>query len=297
MPIQSKRWQQGRGLHLVKPLSVVETMTSLELDPTASPQRLLGRVAVVTGTGLNGSAIGYSEAAAILFAAHGANVVVANSNDTTISDTLRQIGAIGASAIAFVGDLRDDSTCRRLIESAIDRYGQLDILLNNVSVTGPIADAVTVGLAEWESTLTTNIDSVMLACRHAVPVMRNPGSIVNVASMAAIRAPGLLAYAASKGAVLSMTVAMAGEYGRHGIRVNCVVPGQVWSPLASVHSTNEGDLAGLRERRSVSNALATEGTAWDIAYAALFLASDEARWVTGQALCVDAGASILRPTN
>lgn len=270
-------------------------LAEFDAGPPRSAQRLVGKVAIVTGVGQRGAAIGYSEAIAVLFAIHGASVILADMNDITVSDTLAQITKIGGSAESFVGDLSDDATCAQLISQAVDRYGKLDILVNNASITGQVANAVTVAMADWHAVMSTNIDSVMLACKYAIPAMKSGGAIVNIASMAAIRAPSLLAYAGSKGAVLSMTTAMAGEHGRQGIRVNCVIPGQVWSPLATVHAHSEMELAAVRQRRRVGNALATEGTSWDIAYAALFLASDEARWITGQALGVDAGASILRP--
>jgi NAD(P)-dependent dehydrogenase (short-subunit alcohol dehydrogenase family) len=145
--------------------------------------------------------------------------------------------------------------------------------------------------------LEVNLKSVMLMSKFAIPAMgRSGGAIVNISSIAAFRQADRMAYPASKGAVNALTMAMAGLHARDGIRVNCVAPGQVWTPV--VADTFPGDpaaVAGLRERRRKSSLMKTEGTAWDIANAVLFFASDESRWVTGQTMLVDGGLHIGRP--
>jgi NAD(P)-dependent dehydrogenase (short-subunit alcohol dehydrogenase family) len=166
----------------------------------------------------------------------------------------------------------------------------VDILVNNVGISGPAGNAEGVDPEAWDYAMQVNVKSVMLMAKYAVPEMRKSGggAIVNLSSVAGLRAghPGLL-YATTKGAIVQMTRAMAGHHGADNIRVNAVAPGYVYTPMvASRGMTDE-----LRQQRAQSGMLKTEGSAWDVAEAACFLASPAARWITGQTLPVDAGRS------
>ena len=146
-----------------------------------------------------------------------------------------------------------------------------------------------VDLAEWDRLMNTNLKSMMLTSRFAIPRMieSGGGSIINISSIAGLRALGDALYTTSKAGVIGLTLALAGDHGRDGIRVNAIAPGAVYTPMVAGRLSDE-----TRERRRNSSALGTEGTAWDVAWAAVYLASDEARWVTGVVLPVDAGATI-----
>jgi NAD(P)-dependent dehydrogenase (short-subunit alcohol dehydrogenase family) len=183
-----------------------------------------------------------------------------------------------------------------MVRAATERYGALHVLVNNVGIGGESASVVDADEAVWDRVMTVNDKGMMLASKHAIPAIAaaGGGAIVNLSSVAALRQNERAAYSASKGAILSLTMVMAGQHARQGIRVNAVVPGQVWTPMVAAE-TDEANRPALRERRRLGSLLKTEGTAWDIAHAALFLASDDARWITGQRLIVDGGMSIGRP--
>jgi NAD(P)-dependent dehydrogenase (short-subunit alcohol dehydrogenase family) len=152
--------------------------------------------------------------------------------------------------------------------------------------------------AEWNRVIAVNLTSMALTSKHLIPQMveRRGGSIVNISSIAAVRQADRAAYAASKGGVIALTMAMAGQHAREGIRVNCVAPGQVWTPVvADTFPGGAEEIEQLRRKRRLSSLLKTEGTGWDIGNAILFFASDEARWITGQTLLVDGGLSVGRP--
>jgi NAD(P)-dependent dehydrogenase (short-subunit alcohol dehydrogenase family) len=144
-----------------------------------------------------------------------------------------------------------------------------------------------------------NVTSIMLVCKCALPSISDGGSIINMSSIGAVRWTERTAYAASKGAVLSLTVALAGQCAPRGVRVNALVPGAIWTPLVMEEAAarvggDPSEIARVRAQRQRQALLPSEGTAWDTAWAALFLASDESRWITGQALVIDGGASIAR---
>lgn len=269
--------------------------------PLASPApagRLDGRVAVVTGAGSSGVGIGNGRAAAILLARAGARVVVSDMELEAAIATEAMIHGEGREAMAVHADVTSPDACRSLIAATIAAYGRLDVLVNNVGIAGPAGTAVTVDIDEWHRGLLVNVTSMMLTARFAVPEMasRGGGSIINIGSVAGLRggSPNLL-YPTSKGAVVNMTRAMAVHHGPQGIRVNCVCPGLVYTPMVAEGGMSE-ERRDIRRRRG---ALKIEGTGWDTGAAVVYLASDEARWVTGVALPVDAGttASVSDPNN
>lgn len=252
--------------------------------------RLSGRVAIVTGAGSRTSGIGNGRAASILLARNGAKVLLIDAILEAAEETGRMIADEGGTSIALQADITQPDACANAVRTAVTAWGRLDILVNNVGIGGPPGTAVEVDLAAWEQALRVNVTTMMLMAKYAIPEMRKlgAGSIVNIASVAGLLGghPSLL-YPTSKGAVVNMTRAMAAHHGSEGIRVNCIAPGMVYTPMVS----SRGMSPELREARRKRSLLQTEGSGWDVGNAVIYLVSDEARWVTGVILPVDAGAT------
>ena len=258
--------------------------------------RLTGKVAVVTGAGATGSGdfVGIGQAISILFARQGAKVLLVDRDQANAETTLATIREEGGEASIFLGDVTSNDDCRDMAREVVARYGQLNVLINNVGISGP---GLVTEVAEdfWDTVIDVNLKSVMLTSKHAIPAIieAGGGSIVNLSSIVGLRAGSFGAshpYAASKGGIIGLSNSMAVHYGRDNVRVNCIAPGHVRSPMVARHASEE--MLTLRRR---AGPLGTEGTAWDVAYAALFLASDEARWVSGVTLPVDAGLLAATP--
>jgi NAD(P)-dependent dehydrogenase (short-subunit alcohol dehydrogenase family) len=253
---------------------------------------LTGKVAVVTGGGAAGDGIGNGRAAAILLAKAGARVVVVDRDGALARRTVEMIGAVGGEGLALEADVTRAADCAAMVQATLDRFGRLDLLDNNVGVgsRGSVLDETE---ENWRRVMQINVDSMFLAAKHAIPAMRRVGggAIVNVSSISALRPRGLTAYSVSKGAVIALTRAMAVDHGREGIRVNCVAPGPVYTPM--VYSRGMSDTA--RQQRRKASALGIEGTGWDIGCAVRFLLSDQARYITGHVLVVDGGTSLTAP--
>jgi NAD(P)-dependent dehydrogenase (short-subunit alcohol dehydrogenase family) len=205
------------------------------------------------------------------------------------------IAAEGGTASVFEGDVSHRDGCQRLAAAAVERYGRLDILQNNVGIPST-QNLEEITEEAWDNVMGVNVRSMVLAAQAAVPLMAatGGGSIINISSIAGLRAypARSTAYTTSKAAVIGLTMALAGQLGGRRIRVNCIAPGQVYTPLVAERL----DAAG-RQRRATSGLIKDEGSAWDIAWAAVYLASDEARWVNGHVLTVDAGITITIPDN
>lgn len=254
-------------------------------------KRLSGLVAIVTGAGSRASGgIGNGRATSVLLAREGARVALVDSVRSSAAETLEMVEREGGEAFVIEADVTDAEACGRAVAKTVRRWGRLDILVNNVGVSGPVGTAVEVELEEWDRAMRVNVTSMLLMARYAIPEMRKlgAGAVVNLGSVAGLTGghPHLL-YPTSKGAVVQMTRAMAAHHGLEGIRVNCVCPGMVYTPMVYAM----GMTPEVRERRRRRSLLQTEGTGWDVASAVLYLVSDDARWVTGTILTVDAGTT------
>lgn len=255
---------------------------------------LHGKVAIVTGGGAAGDGIGNGRAAAILLARAGAQVVVVDRKLELAERTAEMIGAEGGEAKALEADVTDESHCRALAEQTMERFGRLDLLDNNVGI-GSRGSVVEEPPDRWRRVMQVNVESMFLVSKYAIPAMiasGGGGAIVNVSSISALRPQGLTTYSVSKGAIIALTRAMAVDHGPDGIRVNCVAPGPVYTPMVGAGGAMPEAVRDVRRRASV---LAIEGTGWDIGHAVRFLLSDQARYITGQTLVVDGGTTLRGP--
>jgi NAD(P)-dependent dehydrogenase (short-subunit alcohol dehydrogenase family) len=249
--------------------------------------RLAEQVAIVTGAGSRGPGLGNGKATSILFAREGATVLCVDAVLERAEETVKEIAREGGEASAFAADVTRAADCRAMVAEAVERYGRLDILHNNVGIESR-AEILDLTEEEWDRVMAVDLKSVMLASRAAIPALaeRGGGAITCVSSIAALRGHQRTAYAAAKAGVIGLVVTLAEQLGPKGIRVNAIAPGQVWTPMVAYHGERG------REERRRRTPLGTEGTAWDVAWAAVYLASDEARWVTGQVLVVDGGLTL-----
>ena len=259
--------------------------------------RLAGKVALVTGAGSVGPGWGNGRAIAVRFAQEGARVFAVDKDAGSMNETLALVREVGGDATPYTCDVTDSAAIAALVAACVARYGRIDILVNNVG--GPLPGGpVELSEEDWGRQLDINLTSVFLMCKHVMPVMeqQGTGAIVNIASTSGIRWTGAAAvgYAAAKAGVIQFGRVVAVEYAAKGIRMNSVVPGQLHTPLVdAVLARNQsgGDIEALLKRRQARIPLPFMGDGRDTANAALFLASDEARFVTGTEIIVDGGMS------
>jgi NAD(P)-dependent dehydrogenase (short-subunit alcohol dehydrogenase family) len=257
-----------------------------------SERRLAGKVAIVTGAGSQGEGVGTGKAISILFAREGARVALVDVQPERAEKTLATIQAEGGEAFVTAADVSRSEDCERVVAETADRWGRLDVLVNNVGIVPPAARVHELDEAIWDRVLAVNLTGAMLMCKHALPRMiaSGGGAIVNISSTGALQSTGdTPAYGAAKAGLLRLTADLAVGYGRDHIRVNAIAPGQIATPLVSGRSER-----AQRERELIAP-LGTRGDAWDVASAALFLASDEASWITGVCLPVDGGLLQIAP--
>lgn len=250
---------------------------------------LKGKVAIVAGGGAAGDGVGNGRAAAILLAEAGARVLVVDRDESLAARTAGMAAARGGEARAMGADLTDPAQCDAAVGAATGAWGRLDILDNNIGI-GSRLSVVDETEEHWDRVMEVNLKPMFLMSKHAIPAMAasGGGSIVNISSISATRPKGLTAYSTSKGAVLALTQAMAVDHGADGIRVNCILPGPVYTPM--VYSP--GMSGEQRDQRREASLLRIEGEGWDIGKAVVYLASDWARYVTGHLLTVDGGCSL-----
>jgi NAD(P)-dependent dehydrogenase (short-subunit alcohol dehydrogenase family) len=248
--------------------------------------RMAGSAALVTGAGSSGDFLGTGAATAMLLAAQGAVVGILDIDTERAEHTRKRIEELGGQAVALTADITDEKATRAAVDDFAHRAGRLDAVVNNAGISGEGA-VLRTSRAGWDRVLALNVTGAMQVARSAYPhlVRSGGGSVVNISSIAALRGFGSGAYAASKGALQSMTVDLAYSWGPNKIRVNCLVPGHLHTPIGD-HGGEEA-----RRMRRAANLLGVEGTAWDLAWAVLFLAGPEARWITGTVVPVDAGTT------
>lgn len=256
--------------------------------------RLVGKVAIVTGAGSGSEGVGIGQAIAVLLAREGAKVLIVDVDEARASRTVAMIEDEDGEAFDHVTDVTSSEQCSDAVEVAVRKFGGLHVLINNVGVSGE-GSVVDVTEQHYQHVLDVNLKSMVLMAKHAIPVMirSGGGSIVNLSSIVGMRAGAFgaaIPYAVSKGGVIALTSAMAVDHGTDGVRVNCIAPGHVYTAMVADRVDER-----LRDLRRRAGPLQTEGMAWDVAYAALFLASDEARWISGVTLPVDAGLLATTP--
>ncbi|HKA20152.1 MAG TPA: SDR family NAD(P)-dependent oxidoreductase [Blastocatellia bacterium] len=259
--------------------------------------RLKDKVAIVVGAGQTpGDTIGNGRATAILFAREGARVLLVDKNFESVQETQGLIEAEGGICSAFKADFTNQQDCESFVRTAKETYGRVDVLHNNVGIGG--ANDEILGLPEesWDRIMTVNLKGMFLSCRSVLPVMReqHSGAIINISSIAAVCSTGIVAYKTSKAGVNALTHQIALENAKYNIRANAIMPGLMNTPMAiegisGARGIPKEDL--IRTRDASVPLGAKMGTAWDVAYAALFLASDEAKFITGVILPVDGGQS------
>jgi NAD(P)-dependent dehydrogenase (short-subunit alcohol dehydrogenase family) len=259
---------------------------------------LADRIAIVVGAGSSGPGWGNGKATAVTFAREGAKVFCVDRNLEAAEEVAAIIKGEGGSAVAHPADVSSAAEVRAMVDACLAHYGRIDVLDNNVGI-GSSGGPVELDEAEWDLVFAVNVKSFFLTCKYVLPVMaqQRRGAIVNVSSVASIRAPrGItyVAYNASKGAVNSLTQAVALQYADQGIRCNAILPGLMHTPMIDFlkEQYSAGDyerMIAIRDRISPTGKM---GTGWDTAKAALFLASDEAAYVNGHLLVVDGGLTV-----
>jgi NAD(P)-dependent dehydrogenase (short-subunit alcohol dehydrogenase family) len=259
--------------------------------------RLRDKVAIVVGGGqTRGDTIGNGRATALTFARQGAKVVVADRDLDSARETAELITKEGGQAVADRVDITQDAECAALVANCVARWGRLDVLHNNVGIGSGDAGPTHITDEAWDGIFEVNVKGVLHTCRHALPIMRKQesGVILNVSSIAAICAVGLIAYKSSKAALNALTHSLATGNAKYGIRANGIMPGLINTPMAIEGIANARGVAKdalIAERDRRVPLRGGMGSAWDVAHAALFLASDEARFITGVILPVDGGQS------
>ena len=260
--------------------------------------RLQDRIAIVTGAGCVGPGWGNGRATAVRFAEEGAKIFAVDRNLDSVTETIDKVKAVGGEIVVHQCDVTDNAAVAAMAKACVDRFGRIDVLVNNV---GGSAHGGPVEMTEevWDAQVDYNLKSVFLTCKHVLPVMekQKSGAIINVASTSGIRFTGAaqVGYAATKAGVIQLSRVVAVQYAAKGIRVNTVVPGQLHTPMVEARLARQragGDVAALLAQRLKRIPAGFMGDGRDTANAALFLASDEARFVTGTEIVVDGGMTV-----
>ena len=264
--------------------------------------RLKDRIAIVVGAGQSpGEGIGNGRATALTFAREGAKVLCVDHNLASAQETVDMIAAKGGTAIACKADVTSNADIKAMVDDAHGRWGRVDVLHNNVGVSLSGGDAELLAITEdaFDRCVAINLKSCILAAKHVIPIMRQQrsGAIINISSMAAITTYPYVAYKATKAAMIAFTQQVAIQNAQYGVRANCILPGLMDTPMAVDTRAREFKKSRAEveaERDSKVPLRSKMGTGWDVANAALFLASDEASFITGVTLPVDGGSSVRR---
>jgi len=262
--------------------------------------RLKGKVAIIVGAGQSsGLTIGNGRATAILFGREGARVLAIDRNLDSAAETVSLIKKDGGEAYALSADVSDETSLRAVVTACLDRWERIDVLHYNVGVSIALGDAQVTDITTeaFDRIVAVNLRGMVMACKYTLPVMRKQmsGVIINISSMAAWSSYPLVAYKTTKAAVIALTQQIAIQNAQYGIRANVILPGLMDTPMAvdtRVKLTGKSREEIVAERDAKVPLRGKMGTAWDVAYAALFLASDEAGFITGAALPVDGGESV-----
>jgi NAD(P)-dependent dehydrogenase (short-subunit alcohol dehydrogenase family) len=250
---------------------------------------LSNKVAIITGAS---SGIGY--ATAKLFAREGAKVVVAARRQPELDALVEEITQAGGHAVALVGDVKDESFAKDLVDLAKARFGGLDVAFNNAGTIGEMGATPDVSLSAWEDTIRTNLTSAFLGAKYQIPAMldRSGGSLIFTSTFVGYTAgfPGTAAYAASKAGLIGLTQTLASEFGAKGIRVNALLPGGTDTPMGRIFANTPETLAFVQGLHALKRIAFPD----EIAKSALYLASDASSFTTGSALLADGGVSINR---
>lgn len=257
--------------------------------------RLTSKVAMVMGAGSSEAGWSNGKAAAALYSREGAVVYAVDINLNAAQATRDLILKEGGTCVALQADVTSSADLKKAVEQITQDHGRIDLLHNNVGIT-EMGDVVEASEASWRRVLDTNLTGVFLTCKHVIPVMLSQGSgaIVNVSSLASIQVNRYPypSYSAAKAGLNQLTRAMAVQYAKDGIRVNAVLPGVMDTPLIYRQISGQfEDIEEMRRQRHAASPMGKMGDAWDVAHAALFLASDEAKYITGVCLPVDGGKS------
>jgi NAD(P)-dependent dehydrogenase (short-subunit alcohol dehydrogenase family) len=262
------------------------------------------KVAIVTGAGSIGPGWGNGKATATLLARQGAAVFLVDINEAAANETRQIIEDEGGTCAVHRCDMTAAAEVQEMVQACLDRFKRIDILVNNVGGSAP-GDPVSMTEEVWDQQIDTNLKTVFLGCKYVLPVMQaqSKGAIVNLSSVAGLRNDGHggrmhVGYSASKAAVIQFTRSTAGAYVKKGIRCNTVVPGLMHTPLVEyrlARTVGGNDAAALIASRNARTPMGRMGTAWDVAHAVLFLASDEANYITGTEIIVDGGLILASP--
>jgi NAD(P)-dependent dehydrogenase (short-subunit alcohol dehydrogenase family) len=263
-------------------------------------ERLKGKIAMVVGAGSIGPGWGNGKATAVTFARQGAEVFCVDRNGAAARETVEIINSEGGKALAFTADVSRAADVESMVAACLKAHGRIDVLDNNVGIA-EMGSVVDVAEASWDHVFNVNLKSAFLAMKHVIPVMQKQGggSIINISSIASIRHLGIsyVSYGTSKAAMNQMTRTTAVQFAKDHVRVNAILPGLMKTPMVE-HSAGlaasyaAGDVEAMWRARDAQVPMGHMGDAWDVANAALFLASDESKYVTGLELVVDGGVTL-----
>jgi NAD(P)-dependent dehydrogenase (short-subunit alcohol dehydrogenase family) len=260
--------------------------------------KLKGKVAIVTGAGSIGPGIGNGKATAVLYAREGAKVVLVDINPDAARETKNMLDKEGGESITVQADVTSSQDCKKIVDECLKAYGRIDVLHNNVGIEIP-GGVEDMSEEDWDKTMAVNLKSMFLTCKYTVPHMasRGRGSIINISSINAIRnLPYItIAYSASKAGVIAFTREVAVQYASKGIRVNAILPGMMNTPMVVAALTDAfgGNVEQMTRTRDSMCPTGKQGEPWDVAALSVFLASDDAKYITGAALVVDGGLTCL----